>query len=273
MKLKYEPIKIEDRKVYFNFGQGFKQKIFARTFPILIGDNKYQSKAYGVLKAMTMLDKEYFDPFYTIRGAFAEYYAYLYLIDYYKNKLKLENIRVETYENVKFDAFENNQVFGGKPDITMTSPIKVIHEVKSKDIKKYKEYLTNKSMDKSYKYEEDPSEYKQGYMYCVLSDTTKLVMVYVFIPEHIELALKKWVEGKTPEEINAFNPREFKVNKKNVFRDELFFLLVPHKVDIEKTKQELNQAYITVRDTVRNGYIPLDWFYGSEKEELNLLPF
>lgn len=263
MKLKYEPLKIEDKKIFFDFRQGFKQKIFARMYPVLIGDNKYQSKGYGVLKTMTMLDtkSDYFDPFYTVRGAFAEYYAYLYLTDYYSNKLKLNDIKIETYENVKFDAFESNSWFGGKPDITMKSPFKVIHEVKSKEWSKYDNY------------EEDASEYKQGYMYCVLENTDRLFMVYVFLPPHIEEALKKWVIGKTDEEINKFNPREFKVNKKNVFSDELRYIIKPHKVDLEAVKKELNQAVINIKTCVNNGYIPIDWFYGKEQDELDLLPF
>lgn len=263
MKLKYEPLKIEDNKVYFNFGKGFRQKIFARTYPILIGDNQYQSKAYGVLKTMTMLDTkgDYFDPYYTVRGAFAEYYAYLYLCSYYKDKLKLNNLKIETYENVKFDAFQDNQWFGGKPDITMTSPFKVIHEVKSKEWTKFDNY------------KEDASEYKQGYMYCVLENTDKLVMVYVFLPPHVEQALKNWVIGKSDEEIEKFNPRSFKANGKNVFADELKYIIKPHKVDLEAVKKELNQAVINIKTCVKNGYIPVDWFYGKEQDELDLLPF
>lgn len=263
MKLKYEPIKIQDNKVYFDFEKGFKQKIFARMYPVLIGENQYQSKGYGVLKTMSMLDTkgDYIDPYYIVRGSFAEYHAYLYLYSYYKDKLKLNNIEMETYEDVQYDAFKDNKWFGGKPDITMKSPYKIIHEVKSKDWTKFDDY------------KEDASEYKQGYMYCVLENTNKLVMVYVFLPPYVEQALKKWVIDKSDEEIKTFNPREFKVDGKTVSTNELKYIIKPHKVDLDAVKQELNQAVININTCVKNGYIPLDWFYGKEQVELDLLPF
>ena len=47
----------------------------------------------------------------------------------------------------------------------------------------------------------------------------------------------------------------------------------PHKVDLEAVKKELNQAVINIKTCVNNGYIPIDWFYGKEQDELDLLPF
>jgi len=259
VKLKYEVNDVKDENAYFDFHKGFRSKIFASSLGSLLGYNKYQSVGMGVLKVCGMLQKEYFDVFYTLRGDLVEYFAYLYLSDFYKNK-GLENFTWEFTNDIDFDKYEDNKFFGGKFDIKLNSEkFNIIHEVKSKDVDKFNDFV------------EDNSEVIQGKLYCVLEKTDRLVMVYGFPNERVVKLLKEWLDSKFNDP-KKFNASDFAIKKK-ITKNDFKFILKPHKVDIDETKGLLNKAYTTVNTCVKNGYIPINWFNSTEINALGLLPF
>lgn len=256
MKLKIEPEKIEDGKVFFDFSKGYRTKIFARTLPCLLGENQYQSRGWGILKTMCLLEKEEIDPYYTIRGSISEYFAYLYMSRIY-DSYNLKDYKWSFYDNIKFDAYEKNRFFAGKPDFKLsTENMSIIHEVKSKGYDKFDNFT------------EDLSEVRQGQLYCVLEETKKLVMVYVFPNSKVEKKLRQWLNNSI-NKVEEFNPR----NVNDISIDDFKFIIKNHTVNIDEVKQQLNQAYKTVNECVKQGYIPTNWFNEKDVNELGLLPF
>lgn len=258
MKLKHKFLKANNKGIYFDFSKGFRTKMFSGTFPLLLGVNKYNSKAHGILKMSGMLAKDYFDPYYTIRGSLCEYWAYEHLKEYYADKDLFPTLK--RFDDIAFDAYPENRQLGGKPDIVMTEPLRIVHEVKSKDIARYENY------------EEDEAEIKQGEFYCALENTNKLVMVYVFPMEYVEQQLRGWLLNNDKDN---FDPYKFTVAN-NLKMNSFKFLIKPKKVDLDAIKGNINDAYKTFLEAYNAGFIPQHLFHEDEFEKLTgitVLPF
>ncbi|MCK9319546.1 hypothetical protein, partial [Methanoculleus sp.] len=176
----------ETRNYKFDFSNAKVKKVTSRAFPILLGKNQYNSIGYGVLERCGFIDFEPIEKWYTVRGAIAEQFAYDYILETYTKHgidIKMKAMSPKMFKG--YDAFPNNEKFGGVPDIGISEPQdqRAVIEVKSKNIKKYDE-LIEKTI---YPLE----EVLQGKQLACLSKVNKLLMVWVFFTDKQENLIKE----------------------------------------------------------------------------------
>ena len=164
------------------------KKIMSRNVPELLGLNRYNSIGKAVLDRMCALQKEFIDPFYTVRGAVGEYVARLELERRYGEKEINTTMQGFTTEGEGFDMFKVNPKFGGVIDILATEPSNAVIEVKSKDNSKWVEIADIG------KYPEE--EVMQGKTLAYLIQAPTATMAYVFTSNDCEKKLKEYVEKK-----------------------------------------------------------------------------
>ena len=151
-----------------------RKKITGTKFPVLLGLNNYKTRGKEVLQLFGLVPNDDVDPFYAIRGEIAEQIA--------KKVLEERGFICKTWDKkeIEFDNFKYNKDFGGMIDIAITSPARIVVEVKSKNIKKYEDI-------KKYG---NKSEEKQGDLYATLCGTDCL-MVWVFFNDKTEDLIRK----------------------------------------------------------------------------------
>lgn len=164
------------------------KKIMSRNVPELLGLNKYNSIGKAVLDRMCALQKEFIDPYYTVRGAVGEYMVLEELLHRYAKQGIVAELKGFDTATENYDMFKDNSKFGGVVDILATKPSKVVIEVKSKDNKKWVEIadMGNYPIE----------EVMQGKTLSYLMKTPKIIMAYVFTTDNCEKKLKTYVERK-----------------------------------------------------------------------------
>lgn len=165
---------------------GKRKKITSRIFPSLIGKNKYESVGHALLERFGLLEKEEIHPFYSVRGEIAERMMLAYLKEKYRESGIEIVARTWEAEEVEYDNFQNNPIFGGLIDIAIVAPIdcRAVVEVKSKEVKKYKAIK-----EKGGSTEEELQGEFLGYM----SGVGTCVMAYIFFDKMQELQITEFI--------------------------------------------------------------------------------
>jgi hypothetical protein len=272
MKLKSDitiSFNVEKDAYEFDFSQSKKVgKITSRLFPILLGKNGFNGIGYGILDRVGFLEREEIDPYYTVRGAVGEYMVNLFIIDSYK-KRGIDIVTKQFSSMISYDGgrtfygndlFKKNERFGGVVDIGISSPdeYRATIEVKSKSMKDLEYIIT-----KNYVPEE---EILQGLQLAYLSNSMKLLMVYIFFTPKQEENLKLLVP--TIKNVNNFDIKELVDGLRWELKD-FTIKPIPYKVDRQQVEKDMEQAYTTLHTTVESGVIPREYFREKEITYLN----
>ena len=218
------------------------KKVFSRSFPCLLGKNKYESIGKTILERYGAIEKEQIDPYYLTRGDLAEKLVYDYLKSFYQEKLKIE-LTLNTWEkkDINFDNFGRNEKFGGMIDIAISKPkdFRAVVEVKSKSMKDLETIKESKGNEE---------EVMQGLFLSYLSKVDKCLMAYVFF---------------TPEQ-----EQEIKKGNLNFTYKDVTILMFKHMVDFPKMDTLTKVAYSTVSLFAKNISIASEYFSTSENQYL-----
>jgi len=253
----------ETRNYKFDFSNAKVKKVTSRAFPILLGKNQYNSIGYGVLERCGFIDFEPIEKWYTVRGAIAEQFAYDYILETYKKygiDIKMKAMTPQMFKG--YDAFPNNEKFGGVPDIGISEPKdqRAVIEVKSKNIKKYDELINNTL----YPIE----EVLQGKQLAYLSKTNKLLMVWVFFTDKQENLIKE-VTNKIK------NADDFDVSAVTkhigLSYQDVKIAVVKFNINEKETLEKMETAYNNLHTFIELGKIDEKYFYDTELLELKRL--
>jgi len=250
-----------EKSYVFDFSQAKVKKVTSRMFPILLGKNEYQGVGYGVLERCGFLEFEQIDPYYMVRGALAEYLANLFLIESYKSRGVEIETKTFTPEQVGYDNFKKNIMFGGVLDIAISSPQeqRAVIEVKSKSLKDLDKIYTQKNPSQE--------EVMQGEMLAHLSKVDKLLMVYVFFSPEQEKQLKELV--KVNENIGTQEIMDTLHWELGSFENQI--KPIKYIVNHDRIETDMNKAYETLHRMVKLGKIHELHFTNEEKFYLNAL--
>lgn len=239
------------------------KKITSRMFPILLGENAFNSTGYGILeRANLLVYVDDFDKWYGLRGEIAEIIAVKMLKDFYKHKHNVE-IELKTFEPKQFKGYDmfhesysyGNKDFGGVPDLTITNPKehRAVIEVKSKNMKNYEWIFGDKD-----NHQVPEAEKMQGEQLAWLGRTDKLLMLYVFFTNEQEEIIKEALKNKQ-QAIDVINKHNWSYRTvKTVFK--------PYDLDLDQVHRFMLTAKSTLDSSIKSGTISHHHFNKKETE-------
>lgn len=232
------------------------RKIMSRQVPELLGINPFCSIGKAILDRMGFLTKEYIEPFYTVRGAIAEYFAKLYIEQKYKEKEQSLVLKAFQTETENYDMFFENEKFGGVTDIKIFQPFEAVVEVKSKNQDGFVKIAKQGQIPEE--------EVKQGEVLTYLSNYSKLIMAYVFTKEDTEKKIKDYVEKK--EYLDWSNSKKLdgtwrKPQQKTTMQmvgelqlklNDFYYFLKGYEINKPKIEYELQDCWKTLIENTNN---------------------
>jgi len=225
------------------------KKVTSRTFPSLVGENKWESIGSTILKCFKMREEEDIDPFYTLRGEIGEQIVFEFLKKHYKESKGID-ITLKTWDKniIKYDNFSRNDKFGGLIDIAIVNPAELmaVVEVKSKSLKDF---------DKIKELRGNIEEVMQGQFLTLLSNVTKCLMVYIFFTPEQEIIVKEYMASQ--ESIGyIFNQNDVKIWARKLIEQTMFkpesFKISVFKYDIsdKSIKSNLDTKMVTAHNNL-----------------------
>ena len=230
-------MRIEGSWLYLD-GELQCKKITGTKYPVILDYNPYKKKGEQALELLGIIKPDKINEYYLKRGDEAERIV--------KMVLESQNYKCITWnkKDINYDNFPYNETFGGLIDIAVTSPYRLVVEVKSKNISKYSQIVQYGNIH----------EEKQGELYAYLSECDCL-MVWVFFNDETEECIR---QGK-PYDINGFNAK----GERNVSIYTKY-----NKVNRDFTSKEMEKAKTYMDTIIKEGRISL---YDLNEEILNKL--
>lgn len=210
------------------------KKITATNMTALLGINKFKKQGDAMLSILNLY-KQVIDPFYTVRGEWAEKIL--------REKYKQDGYTVKWWDKneIHYDNFPSNKEFGGMIDMCFTAPTRELVECKSKNISKLAE--TKKFANEDYEY--------QAKFYGYWSKCKEINLTYVFFTDEQEQKIRNG-------ENISLNPSDYTYYSYKVTLDE------------EEFKQELKSCLTYKKQCIKEKKIPLEHISKEVLEKLNI---
>lgn len=268
LKFKDKSIKVEfDSESYVFEFDGLKHhKITSRRFPVLLGENKFNSVGYQILEMFKLLEREEIEEWYTLRGAVAEHFADEYLKGGFYENTRFQTVTFAPQQFKGYDQFNGkSDKYGGVIDIAILKPQRMVCEVKSKSLDKM-----------SFIHKARPQEeVSQGEQLAYLSVVGKYLMIYVFFTPEQEEKLQKMAENIVKSGLKVgdivYKQMNFVLKGLGFELKDLVINIYPYELNRERTKQRMLEAYKVFEMAKKTNKIKKSLFNPEEQAYLDKL--